>query len=304
MWVLWLPSLFLLKKAPKQYAVGFPRQRPGPPPRPLPCGLIRVPKATPVILLLLSILWLPAPPALPTSQPPSSLLQLLAFRAHLPPPGKTPNTSHLVTLLLRSFQSLATKTRRKSKLLVVAQPRTRPQPHSYLMQCPLLGTRLPVPAHASIHSFYHAFFPSVSGSAISKGPFEAARLERALPVLSITDVCGHGDCPSVCPPQTEPSCLAHHSLPTTEPRVSGCSYSLLNEYNRRLLSTLSSPKGEARSFFLSFLLGLHLRHMEVPRLGVKPELQLLAYTTATAMRDPSRSCDLHHSHSNAGSLTH
>ena len=33
--------------------------------------------------------------------------------------------------------------------------------------------------------------------------------------------------------------------------------------------------------------------MEVPRLGVKLELQLLTYTTATAMRDPSHICDLH-----------
>ena len=35
--------------------------------------------------------------------------------------------------------------------------------------------------------------------------------------------------------------------------------------------------------------------MEVPRLGVESELQLLAYTTAIAMRDPSHVCDLHHS---------
>ena len=33
-------------------------------------------------------------------------------------------------------------------------------------------------------------------------------------------------------------------------------------------------------------LGLHQRHMEVPALGVELELQLLAYTTATAMPDP------------------
>ena len=33
--------------------------------------------------------------------------------------------------------------------------------------------------------------------------------------------------------------------------------------------------------------------MEVPRLGVQSELQLPAYTTATAMQDPSRLCDLH-----------
>ena len=35
--------------------------------------------------------------------------------------------------------------------------------------------------------------------------------------------------------------------------------------------------------------------MEVPRLGIKLELQQLAYTIATAMTDLSRVCDLHHS---------
>ena len=47
--------------------------------------------------------------------------------------------------------------------------------------------------------------------------------------------------------------------------------------------------------FFSFLifLGLHLRQMEVPRLGVELELQLLAYTIATAMLDLSHICDLH-----------
>ena len=35
--------------------------------------------------------------------------------------------------------------------------------------------------------------------------------------------------------------------------------------------------------------------MEVPRLGVKSELQLLAYATATETWDPSYVCDLHHS---------
>ena len=33
-------------------------------------------------------------------------------------------------------------------------------------------------------------------------------------------------------------------------------------------------------------LGLHLQHVEVPRPGIKSELQLPAYTTATAMPDP------------------
>jgi len=35
--------------------------------------------------------------------------------------------------------------------------------------------------------------------------------------------------------------------------------------------------------------------MEVPRLRVELELQLLAYTTATETWDPSCICDLHHS---------
>jgi len=49
------------------------------------------------------------------------------------------------------------------------------------------------------------------------------------------------------------------------------------------------------SFFFFFLLGPHLWHMEVSRLGVKLELQLMAYTTATTMQYPNRVCDPHHS---------
>ena len=49
------------------------------------------------------------------------------------------------------------------------------------------------------------------------------------------------------------------------------------------------------SFFFFFSRHEHLWHMEVPRLGVMLELQLLAYTTATATQDLSRVCDLHHS---------
>ena len=45
-------------------------------------------------------------------------------------------------------------------------------------------------------------------------------------------------------------------------------------------------------FFI--FLGLHLQHMEVPRLGVESELQLLSYTV-TAMPDLSCICNWHHS---------
>ena len=55
--------------------------------------------------------------------------------------------------------------------------------------------------------------------------------------------------------------------------------------------------GATSSFFLSFFffLGLHPRHIEVPRIGAKLELQLPAYTTATATQDLSRVFNLHYS---------
>ena len=40
---------------------------------------------------------------------------------------------------------------------------------------------------------------------------------------------------------------------------------------------------------------LHPPHIEVPRLGITSELQLPAYTTATATWDLSHVCHLHHS---------
>ena len=54
-------------------------------------------------------------------------------------------------------------------------------------------------------------------------------------------------------------------------------------------------------FFFSFLGLRHLQHMEVSRLGVELELQLLAYTTATVMQDPNHVYTT--SHDNTGSLT-
>ena len=57
------------------------------------------------------------------------------------------------------------------------------------------------------------------------------------------------------------------------------------------------------SFFFCFL-GPHLWYMKVPSLGVESELQLPAYTSATALRDLSLVFDLTTAHGNAGSLTH
>ena len=52
----------------------------------------------------------------------------------------------------------------------------------------------------------------------------------------------------------------------------------------------------APSFLFSIFCFLepHVWHMEVPRLGVKSELQLPSYTTAIAMQDPSWVSQLHH----------
>ena len=56
-------------------------------------------------------------------------------------------------------------------------------------------------------------------------------------------------------------------------------------------------------FFL-FFLGGGTEHTEVPRLGAESELQLPAYTTATATPDLRGVCKLHGSSGNAGFLTH
>ena len=55
-------------------------------------------------------------------------------------------------------------------------------------------------------------------------------------------------------------------------------------------------------FFIYIFLGPHPWHIQVPRLGVKSELQLLAYTTATAMPDLSHICELHYSSWQCGIL--
>ena len=71
-------------------------------------------------------------------------------------------------------------------------------------------------------------------------------------------------------------------------------------YQRALVLMPSAEKTLFFSFFLFFFpflflvfLGQHLRHVEVPRLGVELELQPLAYAVTTATWDPSHICDLH-----------
>ena len=58
---------------------------------------------------------------------------------------------------------------------------------------------------------------------------------------------------------------------------------------------LAHSKTSVNIFFFWCFLGLHLRHMEIPRLGVQSELQLLAYATATAKWDLSLVHHIHHS---------
>ena len=59
----------------------------------------------------------------------------------------------------------------------------------------------------------------------------------------------------------------------------------------RYRSSLNLTPGFFPLQFVGFFL-FFLQHMEVPRLGVESELQLLAYTTAMATPEPSCICDL------------
>ena len=60
-------------------------------------------------------------------------------------------------------------------------------------------------------------------------------------------------------------------------------------------NSCDSMKPNVFFFFFFVFLGPHPWQMDIPRLGVESELQLLAYTTTTATQDPSCICDLLHS---------
>ena len=62
----------------------------------------------------------------------------------------------------------------------------------------------------------------------------------------------------------------------------------------KLLTLFFLGGGGGEGLLFAFL-GLHPWHMEVTRSGVESELQLPAYTTATAKLDLSFICDPHHS---------
>ena len=67
-------------------------------------------------------------------------------------------------------------------------------------------------------------------------------------------------------------------------------YNRTNSIHENLNRNMEMP-------FFFFILGLHLQHKEVPRLGMELELQLQAYATATAIAtwDPSCIGDIHYS---------
>ena len=79
-----------------------------------------------------------------------------------------------------------------------------------------------------------------------------------------------------------------------EPRGQHLCQQMVSASGEDGVSARTTPHQQRLGFCFVFS-GQHLRHVEVPRLGVESELQLPAYTTATATRDPSLICDLHRS---------
>ena len=102
-------------------------------------------------------------------------------------------------------------------------------------------------------------------------------------------------------PDPSPICNLYHNSgqcrilnPLSEARDQTC----LLMGTSRVLNPLSHNGNSYMTFYLLFvycLLGPHLQHMEVPRLGVALELQLPAYTSVTAVPDLSSICNLHYS---------
>ena len=77
-------------------------------------------------------------------------------------------------------------------------------------------------------------------------------------------------------------------------------YSIIQQFNNCLFAWTIFFFFFSSNLLVTFhrsesFLGPHPGHMEFPRVGVKWELQLPAYTRATATVDPSCICDIHHS---------
>ena len=77
--------------------------------------------------------------------------------------------------------------------------------------------------------------------------------------------------------------VVHHGLSKLDDEKQGL---CLLPISRSVAQTFCKNLLSFFSFFFFFFLGLHLWHMEFPRLGAELELQLLAYATTTATMDP------------------
>ena len=77
-------------------------------------------------------------------------------------------------------------------------------------------------------------------------------------------------------------------IPACVPKVLFSSNLAVVGCNSSYPAILMGENDTMQVFLFVCFLGSHLWHMEVPRLGVKSELQLPAYTTATATPDLSR----------------
>ena len=103
--------------------------------------------------------------------------------------------------------------------------------------------------------------------------------------------CSSKSTPSLGPPYTEGTSLKSKKTKTKN-KTSGRKYTKHQQY----INTEVVPKFCVLGFFLFVcFFRAHLQHMEVPRLGVKSEIQLPAYTTATATQNLNHVCHLYHS---------
>ena len=81
-------------------------------------------------------------------------------------------------------------------------------------------------------------------------------------------------------------------------------YPLLHPFKYCVLHFLIPFPFSLSLFFFFFFLGPHPQHVEVLRLGVKSELQLLAHTPAQQLQIRAASATYTTAHGNAGPLTH
>ena len=99
----------------------------------------------------------------------------------------------------------------------------------------------------------------------------------------------------LCEPPARAELLQPPAAPGTCKAPLGTPRNNLEKLCYLIIQVILSPNYLFIYLFVFCFLGLHLQHMEVPRLGVESELQLLAYPTAMAKSDLSRVHDLHHS---------